>query len=254
MLAGSLTAFPSPRAGRPTLRRLERDFCKEVYKELRTASQTGALKRRRRADASGNTADTSAPPLFPCPSTRASAVSSHTRRQGGKHGVCLPARSLRDPQPQPGSIDPEPPASRLPTAPADGREKGEEKGRGRFWQLGAGCTNVQLLVGLWWFSLPCPAAAGAPGALPMQTMLPASNRRPAGGLTSKLRPGGEPGSTERRGSWGGREDVLGCEKLTGDGAGAAPRGTAQEGGTCLSRSFLPGKGRCQVVLSPCLSP
>lgn len=216
--------------------------------------QTGALKRRLTADASGNTANTSAPPLLPCPSTRARPVSSHTRRQGGKHGVCLPARSLRDPQRQPGSIDPEPPASRLPTAPADGREKGEEKGRGRFWQLGAGCTNVQLLVGLWRFSSPCPAAAGAPGALPTQMMLPASNHRPAGGLTSELRPGGEPGSTERRGSWGGREDVLGREKLTGDGAGAAPRGTAQEGGTCLSRSFLPGKGKCQVVLSPRLSP
>lgn len=83
----------------------------------------------------------------------------------------------------------------------------------------------------------------------MQMVLPASKHGPAGEVMSWPWPSGEPRSTEGRES-GGQEDVLRHEKLTRDSAGAAPRGTVQEGGRVFNAAFSLGRGDAKSSFLP----
>lgn len=51
----------------------------------------------------------------------------------------------------------------------------------------------------------------------------------------------------REGEW---EDVLGCEKLTGDSAGAAPQGTKQEQGCFFNAAFCQERGDAKLSFLP----
>ena len=166
----SLTAFPSPHAGRPTLDSLN-------LTSVRKSTRSWAPRCRQKPSRGGAyqtlleiqpTPPT--PPRLPCPSTHASPVSSHARRQGGKrtgeHGIWLPARSLQGPHPQPRSINPEPPASRTPWPPQPAAQEAAnhpgrwEKGGGRFGSFGLAVQTSSF----WWGScgfLTIPSGSGA---------------------------------------------------------------------------------------------
>lgn len=122
----------------------------------------------------------SAPPPLPCPSTRAHPVSSHACMQAGRQAhrqawhlaACKipsgPTTSAREHQPRATSFKDA--VATLASRPRGCQPHWEERGR-KVWQLGAGCTSVQLLVGLLWFPC-CPQQQQGLGVFPMQMMLP----------------------------------------------------------------------------------
>lgn len=173
--------------------------------------QTEALKRWCVPDTSGNTANTahsSSPPLpehtcQPCELARTQAGRQAHRRARHLASCEIPSgptSSAEEHQPRAtGFKDAVATSAGSPGGCQPPRPMGE-RGR-KVWQLWAGCTNVQLLVGLLWFPHHPQRQRGL-GVLPTQMMLPASKGRPAGGVTSWPQPSSELGSMEERGSRG----------------------------------------------------